>query len=90
MSASGGVTSGECSTASSSCGSNSVSPTQGRTICDKPELTQITALPDFKSFQKPVLADGGTSITSKCLIHYYSISLFVNVNQKFYSLTLES
>ncbi|XP_050315717.1 uncharacterized protein LOC126750216 isoform X2 [Anthonomus grandis grandis] len=46
--------SGECSTASSTCSSNSVSPTQGRNICDKPEFTQLTAaLPDFKSFQKP-------------------------------------
>lgn len=55
----GGLTSGgECSTASSSCGSNSVSPTQGRaTICDKPEFTQLTALPDFNSFQKPVLGE---------------------------------
>lgn len=60
---SGGLTSGECSTASSSCGSNSnsVSPTQGRTICDKPEFTQLTALPDFKSFQKPVMTDGGST-----------------------------
>ncbi|XP_066138481.1 DNA-binding protein RFX7 isoform X2 [Euwallacea fornicatus] len=52
----GGLTSGECSTASSSCGSNSVSPTQGRTICDKPEFTQLTALPDFNSFHKPAAA----------------------------------
>ncbi|KAH1007247.1 uncharacterized protein LOC109536289 [Dendroctonus ponderosae] len=51
----GCLTSGECSTASSSCGSNSVSPTQqSRIICDQPEFTQLTALPDFKSFQKPV------------------------------------
>ncbi|KAL1512847.1 hypothetical protein ABEB36_002364 [Hypothenemus hampei] len=57
--ANGGLTSGECS--SSSCGSNSVSPTQGRTICDKSEFTQLTALPDFKSFQKSVSVDGGAS-----------------------------
>ncbi|KAF7268030.1 hypothetical protein GWI33_018777 [Rhynchophorus ferrugineus] len=52
--------SGENSTASSSCGSNSnsVSPTQGRINCDKPsEFTQLTTLPDFHSFQKPVLSD---------------------------------
>ncbi|CAH1125455.1 unnamed protein product [Ceutorhynchus assimilis] len=59
----GTLTSGECSTGSSSCGSNSVSPTQGKaTICDKPEFTQL-ALPDFKSFQKPVLVDGGPGVT---------------------------
>ncbi|XP_060536618.1 uncharacterized protein LOC132708348 [Cylas formicarius] len=50
-----GMGSSECSTASSSgSSSTSVSPTQGKTICDKSELTQFPALPDFKSFQKPV------------------------------------
>lgn len=48
---------GSSSAPSSSCGSNSVSPTQGRTICDKPEFTQQTQaqLPDFKSFHKKAL-----------------------------------
>lgn len=45
---------GESST-STSTGSTSTSPTQGKPICDKSlDFTQLPALPDFKSFQKPV------------------------------------
>ncbi|XP_008195754.2 uncharacterized protein LOC100141810 isoform X1 [Tribolium castaneum] len=45
---------GESST-STSTGSTSTSPTQGKSICDKSlDFTQLPALPDFKSFQKPV------------------------------------
>ncbi|KAG5890700.1 hypothetical protein JTB14_016530 [Gonioctena quinquepunctata] len=47
-----GMVSGECSTASSS----STSPTQGKIICDKSlDFTQVPALPDFNSFQKPAV-----------------------------------
>ncbi|KAJ8925595.1 hypothetical protein NQ315_009435 [Exocentrus adspersus] len=50
LATSNGTTSGECSTASSS----STSPTQGKPICDKSlDFTQLPALPDFNSFQKP-------------------------------------
>uniref|UniRef100_V5IAH2 DNA-binding protein n=1 Tax=Anoplophora glabripennis TaxID=217634 RepID=V5IAH2_ANOGL len=60
LATSSGTTSGECSTASSS----STSPTQGKPICDKSlDFTQLPALPDFNSFQKPstdgLLGNGG-------------------------------
>lgn len=45
---------GESSTSTSTTGSTSTSPTQGKPICDKSyDFTSLPALPDFKSFQKP-------------------------------------
>ncbi|CAH1116986.1 unnamed protein product [Phaedon cochleariae] len=58
--AGGGSTSlGECSTASSS-NSGTASPAQGKlTVCDRsPDfITQLPALPDFDSFQRPAAAE---------------------------------
>ncbi|XP_074035917.1 uncharacterized protein isoform X2 [Leptinotarsa decemlineata] len=74
MNSASGLISGECSTASSS---TSTSPTQGKTICDKSlDFTQVPALPDFNSFQKPAAEGalgGGRQETPVSTVHKVAI-----------------